>query len=170
MNGQGLFLTGVEMLVLAVVFVILYLVIVVALRKMGPFSPMAQHVLAICVSLLAVIGFAQLLSGSGGSKEDAGKSGWLDFVLLPYIALAIALLLALLIGLFARALSRGPRDRETEEPRKQSRLRKPDDKESGSLPLNRRLPPQDMNCRIAQFGQPSHRLVRKPWNSDGKGG
>ena len=166
MNGQGVFLTGVEMLVLAIIFVILYPVILVALRKMGPFPPMAQHVLAICVSLLAVIGFTQLLKGS----ENTGKSGWLDFVLLPYIALAVALLLALLIGLVARALSRGPRDREVEEPPKQSRLRKPDHKESSSLPLNRRLPPQDMNCRIAQFGQPLHRLVRKHKSSDRKGG
>ena len=63
--------------------------------------------LAICVSLLAVMGITQRFSPSTSDPGVSKRGGWLDFILLPYSAMAIAMLLVLLLLLLRRIVPGG---------------------------------------------------------------
>ena len=75
----------------AVIFVILFTVILATLRRAGVFSGAANFTLAICVSVLAMIGMMRTFSRSTSDPGVSESSGWLDFILLPYTAMAIAM-------------------------------------------------------------------------------
>jgi len=103
---KGLLLTlTTPMLVLctAAIFVVLFATILRALKEMSLFTPGTTVVVALCVSLLCLIGLHHfLVSGqdshavSGRASEVTRQPG-IEVILLPYAAMAIAILLCLLL-------------------------------------------------------------------------
>lgn len=83
-------MSSVEIVIMAVVFVLLMTVIYRTVKSAFDFGKAGNTVISICVTLLAILGMSQLLSGS------------MEFILLPYVALGITILLALIIGLFGK--------------------------------------------------------------------
>jgi len=83
-------MSSVGIVIMAVVFVLLMTVIYRTVESGFGFGKAGNIVISICVSLLAALGISRLLSGS------------IEFILLPYVALGITILLALIIGLFGK--------------------------------------------------------------------
>ena len=98
------------LLIGAAIFVILVTVILTTLRRAGIFPPGATLTLAICASLLAVIGIIRTFGTAGQTREGSAATSWLDFMLLPYTAMGISMLLVLLLLLLGRATA-GARER-----------------------------------------------------------
>ena len=92
----------------AAIFVILFTVILITLRRAGVFPRGVNVVLAICASLLAMIGMMRTFGHAGEITRSSGSS-WPDIILLPYTALGISILLVLLL-LLGRATA-GARER-----------------------------------------------------------
>ena len=99
-------LTGaVGLLVAAVISVILFVAILGVLKKAPLFSCWARYVLAVCASLLSVIGMSRIFVGATGRSGGAGRERLLEFLLLPYTAMGIAILLVLLLLLLRKVVS-----------------------------------------------------------------
>jgi protein-S-isoprenylcysteine O-methyltransferase Ste14 len=99
-------------LCLAAIFVILFAVIAKTLKEMSFFQKKTAIVVALCVSLLCIIGLYQSFFTIDKTHEvvhQGDKIGILPFLLLPYTALALAILL-LLLFLFALKFYRGERE------------------------------------------------------------
>jgi len=100
----------VAVLCFAALFVLLYLVIYKSLKFSSFFRGPTAIVVAVCVSLLSVIGMMRMFTVGGwdinvennSSKSDDG----LDIVLIPYTALALSIL-AVIILLFLSRLFKG---------------------------------------------------------------
>ena len=97
MNAIGsLVLPPVFVLCAVPVFVILFAIILRTLRHIPLFDGSNPVVLALCVTLLCMIGlhqvFVQPAAAEAAPANDARRS--LDFLLLPYTAMALAMLLA----------------------------------------------------------------------------
>ena len=82
-----------ETIILAPIFIILLLVTYKAVGSAFSFGPAGTFTMSICVSLLSVIGISHCLKGS------------LEVILLPYTALAVAILLLLLLSFIGRYLA-----------------------------------------------------------------
>ena len=102
-----------SLLVGAVIWAILFVVILEVLKKASPFSGWTTYVIAVCVSLLSVIGMFRFLTGGTGHSGDPDKKDPFGFLLLPYAAMGIAMLIVLLLLFLRRML---PTRRE--EPRR----------------------------------------------------
>ena len=93
-------------LVLASIFVILFVTILKVLKEVSFFKGSTAVIVAVCVSLLAIIGLSQLSAGGDGFQEvtnNEGRTGGiLDFILLLYAALGITILLLLLLRFIAK--------------------------------------------------------------------
>ena len=85
-------------------WVVLFTVILETLKKASPFTGWTCYVLAASVSLLSVISMFRFL-GSSDPAHRATDDGIPWFVLLPYAAMGIAMLVMLLF-LFVGKLSR----------------------------------------------------------------
>jgi small-conductance mechanosensitive channel len=94
---------GAGLLALAAIFAIMFTVVLTTLRRAGVYSGGVNLVLAICASLLAVTGIMRTFSRGPSDPGGSEDRGWLDFILLPYTAWAIAMLLVLLLLLFWRS-------------------------------------------------------------------
>lgn len=98
------------MLVLCAVaiFVILFATILRTLKEMSLFTPGTSTVVALAASVLCLMGLHHfLLSGEGGHKvsghaSEINSQTGIEIILLPYAALAIAILLCLLLLAIAR--------------------------------------------------------------------
>ncbi len=88
-------------------------------------------VLAICVSLLAITGIARTYAGKGRPSEKSGSSSWLDFILLPYTATGIAMLLVVLLLYLRKAVSGS--QRFLRRPEGQLRLESPARPSAGGM-------------------------------------
>jgi hypothetical protein len=102
MNTIILAFSGIHLLCLAAIFVILVITINKVLQETAFFkSAVASAVVAVCVSLLSIIGMVQLFAPGDGvnasSVDNLDKSSGFDFILLPYIALGIAIIVILLL-------------------------------------------------------------------------
>ena len=90
-----------SLLCLIAIFVLLFVIILKVLRQQSFFGKNTAIVLSLCVSLLCIIGLSQLFVATekvGEVSENSRKfSPDLDFILLFYAALAIALLLSPLL-------------------------------------------------------------------------
>ena len=75
-----------KIMVLVPIFIILWVVIFHTVRSAFDFSELCSIILSVCVSLLSVIGMDHYLRGS------------VEVILLPYAAMAIAILLTLLFS------------------------------------------------------------------------
>ena len=111
------FSSPVGLLVGAAILVILFTVILATLRRVKVFPRSANVRLAICASLLAVIGIMRTFSSSGGPSGQQDSANWLDVILLPYTAMAIAMFLVLLLLLLGRLLPRSKEAPDRIKPR-----------------------------------------------------
>ena len=108
---ESILIIAEPMLVLAVgaIFVLLFATILKVLKETSFCKGATAAIMALCVSLLSVIGLWQFLlpSGEGHALAEKGKRFGigLDFILLLYAALAIAILSMLLL-LFLNKLFR----------------------------------------------------------------
>jgi succinate dehydrogenase hydrophobic anchor subunit len=93
--------------VLMAIFVMVLVVARNALKEMELFGECGSWVLAFCTAALSVLGLVRFL---GPQEQDAraestpaAPDGVMDFLLLPYAALAIAILLVLLLFAWGKA-------------------------------------------------------------------
>jgi len=74
-----------------------------AITKMALFGNAGGWVVAVCVALLSIIGLVRFFAApdqpARSGAEPVETSGLLDFVLLPYVVLPIAILLVLLFSM-----------------------------------------------------------------------
>jgi predicted membrane protein len=77
-------------IVLAPIFIILFVIILQAIKSMLDLNGTSSFVLAACVSILAVMGMVRYLNDT------------IDVILLPYTAMAIAILLLLFLSVIVR--------------------------------------------------------------------
>ena len=80
-----------EIIILAPVFIIVLVISFNALQSALRVSRMCSFILSVCVSILSVIGIVRCLKDS------------IEILLLPYAALAVAILLVLLFSFFGRS-------------------------------------------------------------------
>ena len=90
-SSPGILLVG------AAMFVILFTVILTALRRARILPSPASVILAICASLLAVIGIVRTFSVPASPPSAQRTERWFDLILLPYAAMGVAMLLVLLL-------------------------------------------------------------------------
>lgn len=99
-------LTGaVALLVAAAIWAILFVVILEVLKRACLFQRCARYVLAVCASLLSVIGMSRIFVGGLRRSARAGRGGLFEFLLLPYAAMGTAMLLVLLLPLLRKVVS-----------------------------------------------------------------
>jgi uncharacterized membrane protein len=93
--------TPIAIAALAGIFIIVLVCSQRALKQIPLFCDGPTWVLAFCVALLSIVGLVQFFGSpeqparSGGEPKEPG--GLLDFVLLPYVALALSILFVLLL-------------------------------------------------------------------------
>jgi len=94
--------------VFAALWGIIFLVVWQVLRENGLFGKRIAAAVAMCVSLLAVVGIYQIFFAAKAGKDASGSSGQtgVGLVLLPYTVLGIAILVLLLL-VFLTKLARG---------------------------------------------------------------
>ena len=97
-----------KIIILASIFIIVLLVTYKAVKAAFNFGQAGTFTMSACVSLLSVIGISRCLKGS------------LGVILLPYAALAVAILVLLLLSFIAKCF-RGSAERSSEYPNKESR-------------------------------------------------
>lgn len=95
---------SIESPVVLLVFVIVLVVCLRVLPEMG-FDGFSRVVLAVCVAVLSAIGVAVLAPGplGAGTMQSAPNTEF-EFILLPYAALGLSLLVLLLLVLLSRFL------------------------------------------------------------------
>ena len=91
----------IPLLVGAAIFALLFVIILNALREVSFFKGQTVIIVAICASLLSVIGLFRFF-GAGDityhvSKERNSQGTHLDIILIPYAVLAIAILIMSLL-------------------------------------------------------------------------
>ncbi len=107
--------------VFAAVGGIIFLTVWQVLRENGLFGRRIAAVVALCVSLLCLVGVYQWLFAKGGHRNtnDSSETN-LNLLLLPYAALAVALITVLLFMFFRKAFQdRGLKRSVRESKRKQ---------------------------------------------------
>lgn len=103
---QAAALSPILLVVGALLFVLLFAVILQALKMSSFFSGGVSYLMATCVSLLCVFSlFRAFVDERVISK--GGKGEMVDFILLPYAALAIAIMLVRLFLGFGKAFGTG---------------------------------------------------------------
>ena len=102
-----------------IIFVLLFVTILNVLKQTSIFRGATAVVIAICVSLLSVIGLSQFFVITEVSCETEVNCHSfnfdLDFILLPYVALALSVLLILLFRFMRRIF----RNNKTKHSRKE---------------------------------------------------
>ena len=107
--------SGIGLLIGVAIWAILFVVILEVLKKASPFSGWATYVIAVCVSLLSVIGMHRMLAGAPSHSPDTDEKDPFGFLLLPYAAMGIAMLIVLLLLFLRRMLpTRREESRRTE--------------------------------------------------------
>ena len=82
----------------AAIWVVLFTVILEVLKKASPFAGWTCYVMAACISLLSVIAMFRMLGGAAPRSEPARDRDPLGFLLLPYAAMGISMLVLLLLA------------------------------------------------------------------------
>lgn len=99
-------LTPIAIVALAGVFIIVLVCSQRALHEVPFFAGGPTWVLAFCVAMLSVVGLVQFFGSpeqSAPAPEEPKKpGGLLDFVLLPYVVLALGILFVLLLAAIER--------------------------------------------------------------------
>jgi len=99
-----------------IIFVVLFVTTLKVLKQMSIFQGTTAVIVAICVSLLSAIGLSRFFVITDATCKTAANRCdiTLDFILLPYAALALSILLILLLWLISR-ISRNRRDHRANE-------------------------------------------------------
>ena len=108
-QSMSSFTGTVALLVAGAIWAILFVAVLGALKKASLLPGWARYVLVTCASLLSVIGMSRIFSGGPGRSLVADRESPLEFLLLPYAAMGIAMLLVLLL-LFLRKFVSGQAD------------------------------------------------------------
>lgn len=87
--------------VLVAVFLIVFVTAYQALKKMTLFGTPGTFVLAGCVALLSVLGLLEF-TATPQDRSAAGRNVNVQFILLPYAVLAVAIVLATLLAWISR--------------------------------------------------------------------
>ncbi len=87
-----------KIMIMTPIFIMLLVISFNALRSALGFGRMHSFILSVCVSMLSVIGIVRYLNDS------------MEMILLPYAALAVAILLLLLFSFIGRSF-KGSKDR-----------------------------------------------------------
>lgn len=103
------FASPVILLIGAALFAILFTVILTTLRRVEVFPTGVSFTLAICASLLAVLGTMRTFGDVGRPAKNAVGGSWMDTLLLPYTAMGIAMLLVLLLCRVVSGAEKVPR-------------------------------------------------------------
>jgi hypothetical protein len=96
----------ISLLVGAAIFALLFVIILKALREVSFFKGQTAVIVAMCASLLSVIGLFRFF-GVGDvtyivSEKNDSKGTNLDIILIPYATLAVAILVMLLLLFLSR--------------------------------------------------------------------
>ena len=145
MSGIGV------MAVLCAMFVIVFVCARKAVKEMSSFSDPAGWAVAFCVALLSILGLVRFF----GSPETAAApgqapgetSGLLDFVLLPYVALALTLILMLLLLAVGR-LFHGRESQHHWKPARSARAAAKPNLERSPKPGKETKVPQSTDARL----------------------
>ena len=88
----------------AATFTILFVIIHKILKQMSIFQGPVAVIVAICVSLLSVMGLSRffVIADVACKTTENRHDITLDFILLPYTALALAIILVLLLSFVSR--------------------------------------------------------------------
>jgi len=132
------------------IFVILYVVISHSLQRSALFGKNATIAVAFCATFLCVLGLYETLAPRGNTDQtDVGGGGTgFDFLLIPYAALALAIL-AMFLLLFIRKLL-GHDDGRKPHPDTFSRKKT---SYGGKNPAMKSRSPQDLR-RLRQSSEP----------------
>ena len=113
------------MLSLAVIGILLFVIILKTLKEISLFGDGAGTVIAVCVTILCLIGVYEFIISPGGaivhklnpSELNADKHSHFGFhlILLPYASLAITLLLLMLLLRFKKFIQPGKEKRSIEK-------------------------------------------------------
>ncbi len=81
-----------------IIFVILFVTILTVLKEISIFQRATAVIVAVCVSVLSIIGLARFFIVSEATCETTtnGCEMNVDFILLPYVALALTVMLVFL--------------------------------------------------------------------------
>ena len=98
--------------ILCAVFVLVFVVSHRSLKEMSFFGKNASLLVACCVALLSVVGVVRFFGSSEQSSAGSGghlgeTDGLLDFILLPYVVLPLAIVLVLLLSHIGKFLGHG---------------------------------------------------------------
>jgi len=87
-----------------VIFTIIFVIIHKTLKQMSIFQGPAAVIVAICVSLLSVMGLSRffVIADVACKTTENRHDITLDFILLPYTALAFAIILVLILSFVSR--------------------------------------------------------------------
>jgi hypothetical protein len=122
------------LLCVGAIWVIIFLTIWKVLKQ-TLFKGNTAVIVALCVSLLSVISLSQLIAGGGDIQEvnnNGGRGGnILEFILLPYTVLGVAIILLLFIAFIAK-IFRSERVKRYSEETKSGRTERPYPFESAS--------------------------------------
>ena len=88
------------------VWIILFAVVLDVLKKHSPFDGWAVYVIAVCVALLSVVGIFQFLAPADNAAAPKLQDSPFLFLLLPYAAMGISILIVLLLLLFTKTWCR----------------------------------------------------------------
>ena len=109
----------VAILCFAVLFILLYLVILKSLKFSSFFRGPTAIVIAICASLLSAIGVMRTFTVGGWDinvENNSSKSGGgLDIILIPYTALALSILTVLILLFLSRFFKGNKIERRSKE-------------------------------------------------------
>ena len=99
-----------------VAWAILFAVILDVLKRRSPFEGWTVYVIALCVSLLSVIGIFRFPGPLPNEGAPRNQDEPFTFLLLPYAAMGISMLIVLLLRVFTRIRAKGdetaPGDRQ----------------------------------------------------------
>ena len=121
------------LLCVAAIWAIIFLTVWKALGQ-TLFKGNTAVIVALCVSLLSIIGLVHLGAGGDGLKNinNEGRAGnILEFILLPYTVLGIAIILLLLLAFIAKMV-RSERVKRYSEETKRTLMKRPYSFESAS--------------------------------------
>ncbi|MBP7052818.1 MAG: hypothetical protein KBE65_17565 [Phycisphaerae bacterium] len=132
-------------IILVAVFLIVFVTTYHVLRKMRLYESPGSFVLAGCVALLSVLGLLQFTAApppmSPQPRPAVGHNIYIELILLPYAALAVAIVLMTLLAWISRRFRGSHRDRPVEAGRQRldrSGVHGP--KADGELTPKRRCP------------------------------
>ena len=112
-------------IVLIILFVVLFLCTLSALEHLPIGSTAHRWVMAACVSALSILGLIRFVKCDGFTPQETDSADqWISFLLLPYAALAVAVVLILFCLLVHRCFHQWAKRRPDENQTRKTYLAK----------------------------------------------